>query len=157
YDLAVATETSLPQSVVENYDVILSCCSVFQHEVSSELRLDPEHRKEVRRNRGAADQFRSVASAPTECSSTDCRHILKHRVPRAPVWEVGRRCDVAKVPLAWPFLVEADELPRFAVGQRIEQNSLPHAEDCRVRPDSQSQSGKRHDRETGVTRQSSKA
>ena len=146
-DVAVSSETSLPETVAQHHDSIL-LLGRSEHAPGGRLRF--EHRKEIRRNVSAANPFR-LRSA---------RHV--EAVIRVRSDGVEDLCLLRVVVVLGSLRAQAFDIERAVVapdhvqairvwkGQRSQQDSVDHAEDRRARADSQRERDHNDRRKAGL-------
>src|SRR5258708_4748464 len=89
HDLLIAAKPSLPQSVTQNYHVVMTGLIFFREKVAAQFGLGAEHRKEAIADRQTAQPFRIAGADQVERNGSESNQTLEHGVLLLPVNEVA--------------------------------------------------------------------
>src|SRR5262245_39038542 len=150
-DVRLTAEAALPEVVADNSYPVLTRLLFVSRELSSELRSHSYDREEIGGDINACGSlritvFREIGGIESECGdllespriSPEFANIYRNRTH----WKVQSYHRAIQP--------QHDDTVRFAVRQRLEQNSIDDAEDRRIRADAERQCENGDRRETGI-------
>src|SRR5947207_15903580 len=86
---ALAAETALPQRVTQHHDVRLIWLSIIRSKRSAHDRIDPEHRKEIRRGNLGGNFFRLAVTRELRVPIDERGHVFENMALLFPINEIA--------------------------------------------------------------------
>src|SRR5215208_825919 len=155
-DVRIAAETSLPQPVAENGDVVVAGRVFLRGETPAMQWFAAEHVQVVERDDGAAHNFRVAVARQRKLTAFVSSNTFKCVRSIAVVSEQR----IVQIQVAQAFrrrgVPEGHQPIRFLERQRAQQHCIDHAKDRRVRPNPQRERKHRNSRERRPLQQPSK-
>src|SRR6185437_269346 len=149
----IRPEPRVPKLVAENQFVILARLVLLRREYAPIERLHAKHRKEVRGDLAGADRLWLAVPGDVVCAKLIKRHPLKHGVLLLPIEKVrgGDRelCHAGKSRLR-RNMPEAYQAIGLREGKRLQKYGVHHAEDGRIRANTERHDDDRNRCESGA-------
>src|SRR6185369_3871556 len=156
-DRGIAIETSLPDRIAQNDDVVLPWFIFFGAERSSQCRLNPENGKDVGADELAIESFRVAGAGEIDVMWTVCTDGFKRVALIAQVKEVCRSNFVLLYPLPERLLPNGNNSFRIFERQWSQQNGINRAEDGRIHADTQRERDEGNSRRTRALQQAAQS
>ena len=97
---ALAAETALPQRVTQHHDVRLIWLSIIRSKRSAHDRIDPEHRKEIRRGNLRGNFFRLAVTRELRVPIDERGHVFENMALLFPIKEIAEVDHILLVGIA---------------------------------------------------------
>src|SRR5262245_700091 len=150
-DVLIAAEAALPEVVADNSYPVLTRLLFVYRELSSDLRSHSSDREEIGCDINACGSLRIAVFREIGGIESECGDLLES--PRiSPEFANIYRNRTHWIVQSYHRAIhpQHDDPVRFAVSQRLEQNSIDDAEDGCVRADAERQRENGDRRETGI-------
>ena len=148
-DVAVATESSLPESITDHSDARLSFAVVFSDKRSTEGSIGSEYRENIGGGILSRYLLRFTIVREVESAIEEHRHIGKYLVLLFPVCEITEIDHVLIGSAALSLLPHHHDLFGIGIGKRAQQDCVDDTKDRSVGADAErerEESNKRHHR-----------
>ena len=128
-----------PELVTQDGDIRAAILVLIATETSAEKRFHAIHAEVLGGNAQGADAFWRSRSRQAEAPARECGETLERLVVLVPEIKSTRRKAVVIRHLAALRARNLDHALGIRVGQRLEEHSVDHSEDSRVRADAERQ------------------